>query len=176
LALIALAALPWFLPLLKSLELPGGIKIELRDVKAATEKITSDVITGKGELKADPAAVSGRGDVRFTDPIGTLRHVADRDPTLAVVGFRIEIEKRLLRIAEANQIDARRMPLSILVGELRTQEVLPPNVASGLTDLIALGNRAAHGVEVTPDAANWVLDVGPSILSDLDASIKRGNT
>src|ERR1041384_3247319 len=127
LALIVLAALPWYLPLLKSLELPGRIKIELRDVKTATEKITSEAITGKGELKAGPAAVSGRGEVRFTDSIGTLRHVADRDPTLAVVGFRIEIEKRLLQIAEANQIDVRRMPLSRLVGELRTREILPPN-------------------------------------------------
>ena len=40
-ALLAIGALPWIIPMLKSVELPGGIKIELRDLKAAAQKITT---------------------------------------------------------------------------------------------------------------------------------------
>jgi len=35
-------------------------------------------------------------------------------------------------------------------------------------DLVALGNRAAHGVEVSQNAADGVLDVGSSIILELD--------
>jgi hypothetical protein len=37
-------------------------------------------------------------------------------------------------------------------------------------ELIGLGNRGAHGVEVAQDAAAWVLDVAPSIVMGLDAT------
>jgi hypothetical protein len=39
-------------------------------------------------------------------------------------------------------------------------------------DLVALGNRAAHGVEVSPNAADWVLDIGSSIILVMDNLLK----
>lgn len=41
LVLLVVAILPWLAGAIRSVELPGVIKIELRDVKAATEKATS---------------------------------------------------------------------------------------------------------------------------------------
>jgi len=37
-ALLALGLVPWLAPLLKSVELPGGVKIELRELEKAQEK------------------------------------------------------------------------------------------------------------------------------------------
>ena len=168
-----LAVLPWLLPILKSLELPGGVKIELRDAMAATEKITTRIVAGKAKIKAD-STLFGTGDVIYLEPITTLRHVAERNPNLAMVGFRIEIEKRLLHVAKSNQINDIRISISKLVRELQAREILSSKTASGLTELIALGNRAAHGVDVSPDAVEWVLDVGQTILDELD-KLNRSN-
>lgn len=165
--LFALALLPWLLPILKSLELPGGVKIELRDAIAATEKIIPKSVTDKATLKTD-STLSGTAEVIQTEPISTLKHVAQRDPNLAMVGFRIEVEKRLLYLAQLNQIENNRISLVKLVRVLHDRKVLTTKTASGLTDLISLGNRAAHGAEVSPEAVEWVLDVGQSILDELD--------
>jgi hypothetical protein len=51
---------------------------------------------------------------------------------------------------------------------------MPQEAASGLMELIALGNRAAHGAAVSPDAGSWMLDVGPSILLQLDTLVTDG--
>lgn len=97
-----------------------------------------------------------------------LKEVARSDANLALVGFRIEIERRLRRLAAQRGIDAEGRSALAIMRELRRAELLPPNVAGGLEELIAFGNRAAHGLTVDDDAAQWVLDVGPSILAILD--------
>lgn len=172
-ALLVFGALPWLLPFLKSVELPGGLKIELRDAKAATEKIMSQPIVGIMVAKEDGADTANiMGGVVPLDAIAILQHIAIRDPNLAMVGFRIEIEKRLRQVADNKNIDTSRMPLSRLIKELQVGNILPQQVADGLIELVALGNRAAHGVEVSSDAASWVLDVGPSILNKLEAFVQ----
>jgi hypothetical protein len=40
--LIVVAILPWLAPVIKSVELPGGFKIELQEIKAATEKVLAE--------------------------------------------------------------------------------------------------------------------------------------
>jgi hypothetical protein len=171
-SLLVLAAIPWITPFLKKLELPGGVKIELRDAKAATDKITGGVVELKGEIRGKSGA-DGKLAIEREDPLETLRHVAEYDPNLALVGFRIEIEKRLLKFAEQRNINPRRKTHTTIVKELLGKKALPVEVASGMLDLIALGNRAAHGIEVSPDATNWVLDKGFSILATLDSLIEQ---
>ena len=90
-----------------------------------------------------------------------------------MVAFRIEIEKRIRAIAENSQIRTYRASLGKLIRELQEKERLPPEVSVGLMDLVALGNRAAHGVEVDPPAADWVLDIGASIILKLDNILRN---
>lgn len=163
-ALVVLAALPWLLPFLKSLELPGGVKIEFNDVKPATDKITSE----PQPLAADSRAAL-RGRAAEGDSAAQLKYIANQDPNLALVGFRIELEKRLRQIAKSRQIDVSKMTLRATARELQARQVLSPKVADGIIELAALGNSAAHGVEVSPAASQWVADVGPGILEQLDA-------
>ncbi len=181
-ALLFVAALPFSGSLLKSLassgvknlELPGGIKIELTDTKAATDK----VIRGLANVSLPPLKASGKVTVSTTDtnqekitsedPISYIREVANTDPNLSLVAFRIEVEKRLRKLAENYQIKSYRTSLGRLIRELQNRQLFPHELASGLMDLVALGNRAAHGVEVSQNAADWVLDVGSSIILELD--------
>jgi hypothetical protein len=173
--LIVIAVLPWLAPIIKSLELPGEFKIELQDIKSATTKVI-------GVAAAELPAVS----VKATDTIGVtdavratviskteqainkLRGIAEDDPNLALVGVGIEIEKRLLELAEKHQIVAKGKTAGQLLWSLRDAGILTSGEAAGLRDLIALRNQAAHGAVVSSEAAKWVLDVSPSILAVLD--------
>ncbi len=169
-ALLVLMASPWILPLLKSLELPGGVKIELKDAKAATEKISNLPIELSASVKTS-ASLTGtitRAERPKLQNESFLSEIASRDPNLALVGFRIELEKRLRGMAKRLDIDSERRSLGFLIRELRQHEILSGNVSAGVSELVALGNQAAHGVPVTREAAEWVLDIGPSILQELD--------
>ena len=61
-----------------------------------------------------------------------------------------------------------------MLRELRRRELLPPRVDSSLNDLIALGNRAAHGVAVDSQTAKWVFEEGPGVLAALDRILRTG--
>jgi hypothetical protein len=183
-ALICIAIAPWVLRYIKGFEIPGIVKIDLADAKAATDKLTrfteSPGPTTPGLDSARPEQANAPTELKSTknrdDSFAGLRAVNEIDPNLTMVGFRIEVEKRLRRLANARGLVADRLPLQRLITDLVRRRIVPAESASGLLELIALGNRAAHGVEVSEDAASWLMDIGPSILLQLDAisSDKKG--
>jgi len=184
--LLLIAVLPWVAPIVKSVELPGGFKIQLQDVKeAAKELLRVDTViqppTGeirmeghvpeipldaRAGIKLDAEVIS-----RAETAVTSLKNVAGTDPNLALVGFRIEIEKRLRELARSKGLDPS-LTLSAILRELRRRELLPSRVSSALSDLIALGNQAAHGVTVDPQTAAWVFEEGPEILVALDRMLR----
>ena len=156
LGLLAIAILPWLSPLIKSAELPGGLKIEFQDVKAAAERVAA----------GEPAAASA--SLQITEP--SYLAIAEADPRLALVGLRIEIEKRLRTLAE--QVGAvKGRPLTQLIRDLQERGVISPESIGGLLDLIKLGNQAAHGVPMESDAAYSAVEYGPRVLGILDAKL-----
>jgi hypothetical protein len=158
LGLIVLAFLPWLSPLVKSAELPGGFKIEFQDVKDAAEKVTAGFAGDSGPPPtADPAFLA----------------LAEQDPNLALVALRIEVEKRLRSLAEKVGIPPRRS-LAQLTIDLQQKGVLDPQSASGLRDLIALGNQAAHGQLASSDVAVAAAEYAPIVLRALDAKLVPG--
>ena len=160
--LLVVSLLPWLAAVVRSGELPGGFKIELQDVKAATEKVTAN----KG-VQVALAGISDieRGNAEF------LREVGQSDPNLALVGLRIELERRLNRLASALGLQATRRSAGALLRELVSREAIDRETAAGLGDLIALGNQAAHGAEVSLNAASWALDAAPLVLEVLDGLV-----
>ena len=151
LMLIAFAILPWLASLIHRLELPGGFKIELRHVQDAGVKIT-----GQETAPHEPEAA----ELPFLG-------IAEVDPNLALVGLRIELERRLRRLAEHSSID-HRQPLLRLLRRLQKEGTLALPVASGIQELVTFGNRAAHGATVDPETVSWATDVGPRVLKVLD--------
>jgi hypothetical protein len=149
LGLLVLGILPWLSPLIKSAELPGGWKIQFQDVKEAAEKVT-----GPGAARA----------------LSVTAEPAQEDPNLALVGLRIEIERRLRALAKQAGV-AHSLALSRLTEELEEQGILDEMEAGGLKDLITYGNRAAHGVEIAPAVARSAVEYGPSVLAALDKKL-----
>ena len=172
--LLLIAILIWYLPYIKSIKIPGLLEIELRDLKSATDKITGAVPRPREAVpkKVSKAVKLDAILVEEKDSISVLKKIAESDPNLAFVGFRIELEKKLLELGEKHGIETKRKSLGMIVKRLTEKDILHPSVANGLYELIALGNQAAHGANVTPNAANWITDIGPSILNTLDELIQ----
>lgn len=177
LILVIVAVLPWTASLIKSLELPGGFKIELQDVKAATDKVTSLPILPSAERgNLSVSTIDSGLSSRPINSISNLQETFGKDSNLALVGVRIEIEKRLNLLAERNHVDIINRPIRYKLQRLQQLQVIPPEVASGLNDLVTMGNKAAHGAEVAPEVSAWVLDSGPLVISILDEIINAENS
>lgn len=161
LGLLALAVLPWLSPLVKSAEFPGAFKIEFQDVQTAVEKISLPAA-------ADPPGPAAEATYSYMSVVST-------NPDLALVGLRIEIEKRLRQLARLTDTKSS-VALPRIVSELRSYGILDQTTAGGLNDLISLGNQAAHGATVSPEAAQFAAHWGARVLEALDAKLNARAT
>jgi len=158
LGLVIVAVLPWLSSLIESAKFPGGWEVKFRDVQRAGGKVIA------AEPMAAPEAAKSERPA--------YAYVADRDPNLALVGLRIEIEKRIRALGE--KLGLRGDPsITRLFVQLRDKGVLQDASLSGLQELIRAGNEAAHGATVEPSVASWALDYGPQVLAILDAKVKE---
>lgn len=158
--LFFIALVPWLAPFLKSIELPGGLKFELNKFERVSNK--ADEVGLLTELKyAEP-------ERRYS-----FQHVAKEDPKLALAGLRIEIEKRLVEIAESSGIQTNKAGVNRLLRVLGERERLTHQQRSVLADMVGLLNAAVHGGDIDDRAAEWALDVGPRLLNTLEAKAKN---
>lgn len=159
LMLITIAIIPWLVPLFKSLELPGGVKIEFQELKNIQKDIEKvGLATPKIEKEAKPEYA--------------FQMVVDEDPNLALAGLRIEIEKRLRDIAKANDINTEGKSFRPLLELLSRKEVITSSERAVLADLAGLLNQAVHGAKLDQRATEWAMDVGPRIIKALDQRIE----
>lgn len=160
LTLLLVAVVPWLAQVFKSLEFPGGWKIEFQQELQ------------KAKMRADEVGLLS-GKIKSETPY-SFQIVADEDPNLALAGLRIEIEKRLSQIAESYQIDSSRSSAGRLLIILGQKNLLSHQEQSVLSDMMGLLNRAVHGIKIDSRAADWAMDVGPRLLASLDEKIKQG--
>lgn len=160
LTLLAVAAIPWLPPLFKSVELPGGLRLEFRELQAAEERAAA---AGLLDQPADPA----------TTHEYSFQVVADEDPNLALAGLRIEIERRLASLAKSAGLGSKRMSIGRLLRVLGDREILTREQRSVLHDMVGLLNTAAHGAIADKKSAQWALDVGPRLLATLEKRIEQ---
>lgn len=153
--LLILAVLPWLSSLIESVELPGIGKVNLRNVQDADKKIT------------------GNTPIPTDQPIRKPSYLAieDRESNLALLGLRIEIEKRLRNLAYHFDLPPNK-PLILMLHELHLRKVITDNVRDGLTLLINAGNSAVHGARVERNVIDWAMDRGPAILAQIDKAAK----
>lgn len=159
LTLLIVAVVPWVAQLFKSLELPGGWKIEFQELQ-------------KAQQRADAAGLLS-GSVDPTTQY-SFQLVAEEDANLALAGLRIEIEKRLSQIAESHKLDASRSSAGRLLRLLGQKELLSNEEQSVLADMMGLLNGAVHGAAIDPRSADWAMNVGPRLLASLDEKISKG--
>lgn len=152
--LLVVAVLPWLGSLFKSIELPGGLKILYQDLEKIEERARD-----AGLLSEEPT--KEKEDYSF-------QTIASTDPNLALAGLRIELEKRLIKLAESRALKLGRKSLNSLLSELNQHELINGGERALVSDLAVLLNSAVHGAVVDPSAAEWALNIGPQILKALD--------
>lgn len=160
LMLLIVALLPWLSSLFKSIELPGGLKIQYKDLEKIEERARNTGLLTEETTK-------GKEDYSF-------QTVASTDPNLALAGLRIELEKRLFKLAESYDLQPNRRSLSTLLTDLNGHQLIGGAERGLLSDLTALLNSAVHGAVVDASAAEWALDIGPRILKALDERAASG--
>jgi hypothetical protein len=165
LGLLAVAGLPWLLALvrspdwpLKSVELPGGVKVEFNELKQI------------GEEAAD-AGLLGAAQHQYS-----FQAIFDQDPNLAVAGLRIELERRLRELGQRAGVNTDRTAVGYLVRQLEDKHALGRRELSVIADLIPMLNKAVHADDLDPRAFDWAMDVGPQLLAGLDAKIRDFRT
>lgn len=155
LVLIAFAIIPWLAPLIKSIEFPGGWKIEYQDLERTRQK--ADKVGLLSEILSDEDSKKYSFQVITQD-----------DPNLALAGLRIEIEKRLKKLAELNNIGTKMQGMARVLDMLSKKQLINLQEKSVISDMIGLLNAAVHGARVDKHAAEWAIDIGPRILKSLD--------
>lgn len=164
--LIIIAIIPWLEPLLKSVELPGGLKVEFQDFKnLETGAIKAGLI--KEETTIESGAIVNPNPDTFS-----FVEIAEKNQELALVSFRIEIEKRLRNLADKYSIESNRFSIVRLIEAFGKKEILTHDETSSLKDMIHTLNQAAHGIEYDQRNANWVIENGPKILNSLDEKLE----
>jgi hypothetical protein len=151
------AILPWLSPLIKSAELPGGVKIEFQEFKAAVTRAAARDGNAAPEIESES--------------VRQFVTVAELYPDLALVALRIEIERRLKDLARSADVPSSWQAGRIAM-QLGATNVLATSVAAGLGQLLQICNQAAHGVTVPPDVARSALEDGPRVLELLDAALE----
>jgi hypothetical protein len=158
LLIIAVAVLsPWWehVPtIIKSVHLPGGLKLEFRDdLNSATKEAQ------QAGLLSEPQPEKKK------QPIYEI--IYNEDPTLSLAGLRIAIERRLRDLAKIAGI-SEKAPLTRLATNLEGAKVLTREQSSALRDLLPLLNQASHSEEYSKEAADWAITFGPKLLAGLD--------
>lgn len=156
LTLLLVAVLPWLGFIFKSVELPGGLKVEYPALERAGEEAAKAGLLSTPKKRIEESAYLA---------------IAEEDPNLALAGLRIEIERRLREIAKKRGLQGDRLGIGQLLQLLRKNNAISRQEDSVLSELIGLLNKAVHGAEVDSRAAQWAIDVGPRLLSTLDERI-----
>ncbi|MEE9493674.1 MAG: hypothetical protein V3W04_09900 [Gammaproteobacteria bacterium] len=155
--LLGIGVLPWLGPLFKSVEIPGGVKVEFQELETAGKKIEqSGLIPPEADLKP-----MQKHEYSF-------QAVSGDDSNLALSELRIEIESRLKNLAEKREIKVGGYGANNLTRSLEKSRVLSHEEAAAIRDLLPLLNQAVHGAEVEDSAFGWAMDFGPRVLGALE--------
>jgi hypothetical protein len=156
---VGIALLPWLSTIFKSVEIPGWLKVEFKYFqKAAKDAESAGLLSG-------PLTKKERSQYSF-------QLIATDDPNLALAGLRIEIEKRLKKLAEKNGIGTDFQGIGNMLRNLRNRNALTAREGDAIDGILELLNNAVHGARLDVKAAGWALEFGPRILKSLDEKVK----
>lgn len=158
-SLIFIAAIPWITnaqewhKYIDRFKLPGGLEVSLREASH--------------EAKGLPVV-----DLE-NDTTDDLRAVIEGNPTLVLVGYRIEIEKKLNTLLRLANLDSKKTYSSIQkkVRLLQENEILEPTVSAVLHDLSPALNRAAHDAVLKEYEITWANEAALPLIRVLDKKI-----
>lgn len=154
LGLLGLLIAVWCLPLAKSVTLPGGAKIDLRD---SSLKVAID---SRRSLEVTQPTIRTAG----TNLENTWQRLLSSDRNLALAGLRIEIERLLREMGKRTGLSDDRIAMGSLVARLAESGTLSDSEQRLIQSVLSVCNRAVHGANVTPEAAALTADLGDTVV------------
>lgn len=160
LGLLAILLLIPLAPRIRKLS-AGGVEAEIGpDDAQQLQESASDLPPSQADSPAYPP----------TAP--TILELVDRDPPLGLARLRMDLEQEVARLYERTFTDQRgRRPVGVwaMTRRLSDENVLPPEVAGPLMDVLPLANRAVHGEFVPGEVAEEIARIGIRVLEALRA-------
>lgn len=155
--LFVVAIAPWLGHVFKAFEFPGIGRFEYHELVRAQAEMSDAGLTAPATPQQEQALLPNLTE----------------DPHFALAGLRIELERRLRRLAELKGIDVEKRPGSVrmLARVLGSSGVITDQQVRALTGMAGTLDRAVHAREVDTDAADWAFTVGPTVLASLDERI-----
>jgi hypothetical protein len=105
-----------------------------------------------------------------------IRDLAETDPVVALAKLRIEVESRLRRLDRRPNLSGadqgRSAPLTQVIRELVSRQVLWPEFGTSLRDVISICNRAVHGEDIRDVDARRIINTGTELLEVLDRTVR----
>ncbi|MDB5032195.1 lysozyme inhibitor LprI family protein [Mucilaginibacter sp.] len=160
--LIIVSVVPWLAPLFKSVELPGGIKMEFQELEQVTIAAKKAGIIQQEPEDRQP--ILQREKYAFVE-------IAPINQELALVGLRIEVEKRLRKLAEKYDLKIQ-LGNHRMIEQLGEKQVLSAEERAVFRRMLDTLNHAAHGIAYDPRNVDWIMETGPQILAGLDAKLE----
>ncbi len=174
LGLLFAAILPWLSSLIESAEFPGGWKIKFRDIKKAVETAAVIDTEALSQSWKNIGVTEGAEEVKEKEALDSFYDILEQDANLGLVALRINIEKKLRKLARKYKIEEHRS-LDRILNDLVKKGILESSTVHGLKNLIAVGNRAVHGAKVEYDVANWAANESGKFLYFLDRKIDQAD-
>jgi hypothetical protein len=160
-SLLAIAIIPWLEPLFKSVTLPGGFQFQFQDLK----KLETDARQA-GLITPD----SNNESLNIAEPSSFLEIVKE-NKEMALLTLKIEIEKKLREIAMSHLINTTNLSTASIIDLLKQKNILAENETSVLQNMLSVLSRGATKPENAAQNADWVIENGPSIISNLEKKI-----
>jgi hypothetical protein len=163
--LLMLCFLPWLGSIFKSVELPGGTKLEYcQRLLQATKKVEdSGLLEDSGTQKSSL--------IQKRDPI--YRTLIEQDPNLALAGLRIDIERKLRTIVGIRNPDDSLKNLSQVVDIVGALGLFTKVQTQAMHGILKRLNIAVHGGRVPSEEAAEVVQMGSRLLDSLDKRIEK---
>ena len=157
LTLLVVAVAPWLGHVFKAFELPGVGRFEYHELVQTEAEVKDAGLTAPATSQQEEA----------------LPPSLKEDPHIALAGLRIELERRLRRLAKLKGLDVEKRPGSIrmLAGVLGSSGLITDQQVQALSGMAGTLDRAVHARSVDAEAADWALTVGPTVLASLDQRI-----
>ncbi len=154
------AGLPWVLPILKRLELPGvtmEFDHQIADVKKKSEEAGITPVSEHNDAPTD----------RFD-----YQYLVDSDPNLALAALRLDLESKLRTIVP-DALNPRHRGIRPMLHTLVQCGRLTREQEAVILQLTSLLNEAVHGELVERYSLHQAIDIGRGILQVLDTISKE---
>ena len=137
-------------------------EIDPKEVRRVKEDVEAKM------AEHDENAVPASPAIRST--VDAIASLSNDDPVLALAKLRIEIEKIVSKLHHQviqNSNRKRVQSLSRMIIDLMRSELLSPDIAHPLREVISICNRAIHGEDIRSKDVESIINTGSYLLEML---------